>query len=55
MANVYPYFSYVGDNNNIHLDYALFQPTTMAVIDGDHIYNNLFNAMVDSIFSAMEA
>eukprot|EP00253_Pinus_taeda_P021001 PITA_21001 len=55
MANVYPYFSYVGNTNSIHLDYALFQPTATAVPDGDHSYSNLFDAMVDSIFSAMEA
>eukprot|EP00253_Pinus_taeda_P013680 PITA_13680 len=55
MANVYPYFSYVGNSNSIHLDYALFQPTATAVPDGDHSYSNLFDAMVDSIFSAMEA
>eukprot|EP00253_Pinus_taeda_P031526 PITA_31526 len=55
MANVYPYLSYVGDSNDIHLDYALFQPTATAVTNGDHNYNNLFDAMVDSVFSAMEA
>eukprot|EP00253_Pinus_taeda_P021360 PITA_21360 len=55
MVNVYPYFSYVGDSNDIHLDYALFQPTATAVTDQDHSYSNLFDAMVDSVFSAMEA
>eukprot|EP00253_Pinus_taeda_P007359 PITA_07359 len=55
MANVYPYFSYIGDRNDIKLDYALFQSTSTVVQDGDHSYRNLFDAMVDSIFSAMEA
>eukprot|EP00253_Pinus_taeda_P025269 PITA_25269 len=55
MANVYPYFSYASGTNGIALDYALFQPTATPVTDGDHSYKNLFDAMVDSIFSAMEA
>jgi len=55
MANVYPYFSYIGNRGSISLDYALFKSTSTVVQDGDQSYTNLFDAMVDTHFSAMEA
>jgi exo-beta-1,3-glucanase (GH17 family) len=55
MANVYPYFSYIGNRGSISLDYALFKSTSTVVQDGDRSYNNLFDAMVDTLLSAMEA
>jgi exo-beta-1,3-glucanase (GH17 family) len=55
MANVYPYFSYIADRNDNSLDYALFKSTSTVVQDGDRSYSNLFDAMVDTLFSAMEA
>ncbi|GLJ54400.1 hypothetical protein SUGI_1168410 [Cryptomeria japonica] len=54
MANVYPYFGYL-ENANISLDFALFKSTAPIVRDGLRIYNNLFDALVDTIYSAMEA
>jgi len=55
MANVYPYFSYIGDRSTISLDYALFKSNSTVVQDGGRSYNNLFDAMVDTLLSAMEA
>ncbi|KAK7380825.1 hypothetical protein VNO78_33344 [Psophocarpus tetragonolobus] len=51
LANVYPYFAYAGDQqNNIPLSYALFtQQGTNSVG-----YQNLFDAMLDSIYAALE-
>jgi len=55
MANVYPFFSYVNENwRNISLEYALFKSTSTVMQDGDHSYTNLFDAIVDTIISAME-
>nr|ABK25991.1 unknown [Picea sitchensis] len=53
MANVYPFFSYVNNWKNIKLEYALFKSTS-PVVDGNHSYANLFDAIVDTIISAME-
>jgi len=50
MANVYPFFSYVNNWKNIKLDYALFQSKSPVV----ESYTNLFDAIVDTIISAME-
>eukprot|EP00253_Pinus_taeda_P008384 PITA_08384 len=55
MADVYPYFSYINNTKDISLDYALFKSTSTVVQDGDHSYSNLFDAMVDTLLSAMEA
>ncbi|GLJ54399.1 hypothetical protein SUGI_1168400 [Cryptomeria japonica] len=54
MANLYPYSAYL-ENSNVSLDYALFNTTNPVVVDGDRKYTNLFDAMVDTIYSAMEA
>jgi exo-beta-1,3-glucanase (GH17 family) len=55
LANVYPYFAYVGDTTNIHLDYATFQPGTTVTDNGNGLtYTSLFDAMVDSIYAALE-
>nr|AAV66572.1 glucanase-like protein [Thuja occidentalis] len=40
--------------NSISLDYALFRSTNPIVNDGGRMYNNLFDAMVDSFIFAME-
>jgi exo-beta-1,3-glucanase (GH17 family) len=55
MANVYPYFSYIFNRASISLDYALFKSTSAVVQDRGRSYNNLFDAMADTLFSAMEA
>lgn len=54
MINVYPYFAYKSDPVNVHLDYAQFTATSPVVQDGGLSYFNLFDAIVDAFFSAME-
>ncbi|XP_057451168.1 glucan endo-1,3-beta-glucosidase-like [Lotus japonicus] len=50
LANVYPYFAYANDQQNIPLAYALFTQ----IGTNDIGYGNIFDAMVDSIYSALE-
>ncbi|KAF9626707.1 hypothetical protein IFM89_038881 [Coptis chinensis] len=53
MVNVYPFFSYVNNPNDIPLNYALFNsPPT--VQDNGLVYDNLFDATIDAFISAME-
>ncbi|KZV46943.1 glucan endo-1,3-beta-glucosidase GVI [Dorcoceras hygrometricum] len=54
LLNVYPYFAYVGDPVNVPLDYALFEGTASPVPDYPFIYYNLFDAMVDAAYAALE-
>uniref|UniRef100_A0A0E0JTJ6 Glucan endo-1,3-beta-D-glucosidase n=1 Tax=Oryza punctata TaxID=4537 RepID=A0A0E0JTJ6_ORYPU len=55
LANVYPYFAYAGNPREISLNYATFQPGTTVRDDGNGLtYNNLFDAMVDCIYAALE-
>ncbi|XP_034699438.1 glucan endo-1,3-beta-glucosidase-like [Vitis riparia] len=54
MINVYPYYGYVGDPANVLLDYAVFRANGTVVQDGPLGYSNLFDAMVDAFYSAME-
>ncbi|XP_047055625.1 glucan endo-1,3-beta-glucosidase, acidic isoform-like [Lolium rigidum] len=56
LANIYPYFSYKGDTSHITLDYALFSSTTTVVTDDNgNQYQNLFDALVDTMYSALES
>ena len=54
LVNVYPYFAYIGDQKDIDLNFALFQQSTNTVSDSSLTYTNLFDAMVDSIYAALE-
>jgi hypothetical protein len=55
LANIYPYFSYKGDTVNIPLQYALFTFPGTRVQDGGNNYQNLFDALVDTMYSALES
>jgi hypothetical protein len=54
LANVYPYFSYV--DANLRLDYALFTRPGVEFTDPDRNlqYRNLFDALLDSLYAALE-
>ncbi|KAK1366489.1 Acidic class II 1,3-beta-glucanase [Heracleum sosnowskyi] len=53
LANIYPYFSYEA-NDNEKLEYALFTTPDVIVQDGDLGYKNLFDALLDVMYSAVE-
>lgn len=54
MASVFPYFAYVGNQADIDINYALFTSPGTVVQDGACSYQNLFDAMVDALYSALE-
>jgi hypothetical protein len=56
LVNVYPYFAYKDNPSDIKLGYATFQPGTTTVRDDGNglTYTNLFDAMVDAIYAALE-
>ncbi|XP_024986486.1 putative glucan endo-1,3-beta-glucosidase GVI [Cynara cardunculus var. scolymus] len=54
LVTAYPYFSYVSDPNSISLSYVLFNSSDVVVKDGDLGYTNMFDAMVDAVYSALE-
>ncbi|GMH00020.1 hypothetical protein Nepgr_001859 [Nepenthes gracilis] len=55
LANIYPYFSYVDNSQSIDINYALFtSPGTVVTDSGNGLqYQNLFDAMVDSLYAAL--
>ncbi|KAI3822327.1 hypothetical protein L1987_09916 [Smallanthus sonchifolius] len=54
LVTAYPYFAYASDTGEIPLSYALLNSTEVVVRDGDLRYMNLFDAMVDAVYSALE-
>ncbi|CAL4952770.1 unnamed protein product [Urochloa decumbens] len=54
LANVYPYFSWQGNQGQIDINYALFTSSGTVVQDGGNAYQNLFDALVDTFYSALE-
>jgi exo-beta-1,3-glucanase (GH17 family) len=54
MLNVYPYFAYASDTNSMSLDYALLRPGAPLVRDQNLVYDNIFDAMVDAFYAALE-
>lgn len=53
LVNVYPYFAYMNDKQNINLSYALLQPNS-GVVAGGVYYDNLYYAILDAVDAAME-
>ncbi|KAL0360758.1 UNVERIFIED_CONTAM: Glucan endo-1,3-beta-glucosidase, acidic isoform PR-Q' [Sesamum radiatum] len=53
LVNIYPYFSYISNKAQISLQYALFTSDGV-VVPGGIRYQNLFNAILDAMYSALE-
>ncbi|KAF3455658.1 hypothetical protein FNV43_RR00298 [Rhamnella rubrinervis] len=54
LANIYTYFSYVDNPRDISLPYALLSSPSVLVWDGSRGYQNLFDALLDALYSALE-
>lgn len=54
LANVYPYFSYLYNQKDISLPYALFTQSGSSTTDQGRAYQNLWDAQMDALYSALE-
>ncbi|KAF7113387.1 hypothetical protein RHSIM_RhsimUnG0131500 [Rhododendron simsii] len=54
LFNIYPYFSHIENQQNVPLPYALFTATGGFPKDGQNQYRNLFDALLDAAYSAVE-
>ncbi|EEF48931.1 glucan endo-1,3-beta-glucosidase [Ricinus communis] len=54
LANVYTYFSYTENPQSISLEYALFTSPGVVVTDDPYKYQNLFDALMDALYAALE-
>ncbi|PKA58578.1 Glucan endo-1,3-beta-glucosidase, acidic isoform [Apostasia shenzhenica] len=54
LVNLFPYYVHARNPAIISLDYALFTAPGPVVVDQGKIYDNLFDAMVDTMYWALE-
>ncbi len=54
MVNVYPFITQSNDPKDISKDYCLFTSTNVVVQDGSYGYKNIFDAMYDALYVALD-